>query len=256
MYHFFAEPSQIGEDEIRLTGTDVKHLQHVLRMQPGEQISVTDSVSGKEYRCEIKAYADGSVQLKIMWAEEACRELPARITLFQGLPKGDKMELIIQKAVELGAVAIVPVAAKRSVVRLDEKKAAAKQKRWQAIAESAAKQSRRNVIPQIHEVINFAEAAALAGQADVAIIPYERAKGIENTRQQIAKITPGKSVAVLIGPEGGFEESEIQMAENQGICPVTLGKRILRTETAGLAVLSVLMFHLESAQAETDIHEE
>lgn len=252
MYQFFADPSQIGERDIRITGTDVNHMKNVLRMQKGEQVCITDRESGREYRCELLGYEDKAALLGIMWSEEANRELPSKIYLFQGLPKGDKMELIIQKAVELGAYEIVPVATKRAVVRLDEKKAAAKQKRWQSIAESAAKQCKRNILPKVHEVMKFSDAAAYAEKLDLVLIPYELAEGIEKTRSLLDMASPGKSVGIFIGPEGGFDEAEIALAKEAGIHAVTLGKRILRTETAGLAVLSVLMFHLECAQAGAD----
>lgn len=250
MYYFFAESSDIGEKEILIRGTDVNHMKHVLRMQAGEQVCVTDKASGREYRCEIKAYTEQEACLKIMWVEEADRELPSRIILFQGLPKGDKMEWIIQKAVELGVYAIVPVATKRAVVKLDEKKAAAKQKRWQSIAESAAKQCKRNIIPQIYPVMKFAQAAAMAKELDRALIPYELAEGMEETRKQIAAVGTGETIGIFIGPEGGFEDTEVALAQENGVHPVTLGKRILRTETAGLMIVSVLMFHLEGLQAE------
>ena len=159
------------------------------------------------------------------------------------------METIIQKAVELGAYEIVPVATKRAVVKLDAKKAASKQKRWQSIAESAAKQCKRNVIPNVHEVLKFADAIAMAKELDVVLIPYELAEDMEETKRQIERVTPGKSVGIFIGPEGGFEEAEVLLAKEAGICPITLGKRILRTETAGMTVLSILMFHLECVQA-------
>ena len=153
MYDFFADSSAIGEKEIIIRGSDLNHMKNVLRLQIGEQICIHEESTGKEYRCEIAGYEKDVAQLHIMWVEEANRELPSKIYLFQGLPKGDKMELIIQKAVELGVYEIIPVATKRAVVKLDAKKAEAKQKRWQSIAESAAKQSRRNIIPHIHEVV-------------------------------------------------------------------------------------------------------
>lgn len=183
-----------------------------------------------------------------MWVEEANRELPSKIYLFQGLPKGDKMELIIQKAVELGVYEIIPVATKRAVVKLDAKKAEAKQKRWQSIAESAAKQSRRNIIPHIHEVVKFGQAVDYAKNLDITLIPYELAEDMEKTKQIFETIQPGQSIGIFIGPEGGFDESEIVLAQENGISPITLGKRILRTETAGMAVLSVLMFQLEGRE--------
>ena len=159
------------------------------------------------------------------------------------------MELIIQKAVELGAFAVVPVATKNAVVRLDEKKAQAKGKRWQAIAESAAKQSKRSRIPQVEPVMTLKEAFSFVrdGEFDLCLIPYELETGMDTMKQALAKAAPGQNIAVFIGPEGGFHEEEIQTALETGICPVSLGSRILRTETAGLAILSVLMMKLEGA---------
>ena len=196
----------------------------------------------------VAGYEKDVAHLHIMWVEEANRELPSKIYLFQGLPKGDKMELIIQKAVELGVYEIIPVATKRAVVKLDAKKAEAKQKRWQSIAESAAKQSRRNIIPHIHEVVKFGQAVDYAKNLDITLIPYELAEDMEKTKQIFETIQPGQSIGIFIGPEGGFDESEIALAQENGISPITLGKRILRTETAGMAVLSVLMFQLEGRE--------
>ena len=156
------------------------------------------------------------------------------------------MELIIQKAVELGVYEVIPVAAKRSVVKLDEKRAAGKLARWQGIAEAAAKQSKRRIIPQIHTVMSMEKAAAYASAMDIRLIPYELAEGMEKTKELISSLRPGQTIAVFIGPEGGFEESEIRLAVESGICPVTMGKRILRTETAGLTILSWIMYQLES----------
>lgn len=244
MHHFFVSPEQIGSREILIQGGDVNHIRNVLRMTPGEQITVSGG-DATEYRCEIIRIEEDLVTAKIMWAEEAGAELPSKICLFQGLPKGDKMELIIQKAVELGAYEIVPVATRRTVVKLDKKKEAAKGKRWNSIAESAAKQSKRGIIPEVKPVMTFAQAVEYAKAYEKRLIPYELAEGMEETRRILDGISPGTSVAVFIGPEGGFDESEIALAREAGILPVTLGRRILRTETAGMTVLSVLMFHLE-----------
>lgn len=172
-------------------------------------------------------------------------ELPSKVFLFQGLPKGDKMELIIQKAVELGVYEVIPVAAKRAVVKLDEKKAKGKILRWQGIAEAAAKQSRRRIIPEVQKVMTMKEAIAYASGMDIRIIPYEMAEGMEKTKGIIASLKPGQTIAVFIGPEGGFEESEIEEAKAAGIYPITMGRRILRTETAALAILAWIMYQLE-----------
>lgn len=245
MYQFFVEPSQIQGNRIVITGSDVNHIKNVLRMKAGDEIAVSNGMDGKEYRCGIESFTEDEIVCGLRFVKEDGVELPSKIYLFQGLPKADKMELIIQKAVELGAFEVIPVAAKRCVVRLDEKKAAGKISRWQGIAEAAAKQSKRAVIPKVHPVLSMKEAVAYAQNMDVKLIPYELAEGMQHTKQMIEAVKPEQSIAVFIGPEGGFEESEIQMAREAGIEPVTLGRRILRTETAGFTVISWLMYQLE-----------
>ena len=246
MYQFFVEPSQIQGNRIVITGSDVNHIKNVLRMKVGDEIAVSNGMDGKEYRCGIEAFTEDEIVCGLRFVKEDGVELPSKIYLFQGLPKADKMELIIQKAVELGAFEVIPVAAKRCVVRLDEKKAAGKISRWQGIAEAAAKQSKRAVIPKVHPVLSMKEAVAYAQNMDVKLIPYELAEGMQHTKQMIEAVKPEQSIAVFIGPEGGFEEGEIQMAREAGIEPVTLGRRILRTETAGFTVISWLMYQLET----------
>ena len=172
-------------------------------------------------------------------------ELSSRIYLFQGLPKQDKMELIVQKAVELGVYRVIPVSTRRAVVRLDQKKAGKKAERWQQIARSAAKQAKRGYVPEVAFPMSYREALEAARELDVILIPYELAKDMKETKEIIERIRPGKSVGIFIGPEGGFEKEEVELALEYGAMPVTLGRRILRTETAGMAMLSVLMFHLE-----------
>lgn len=244
MHHFFVDRSQVGEREILITGSDVNHMKNVLRMREGDEIKISDG-SNKVYHCRITDVAEGTIAAEILSAEESFAELPAQIYLFQGIPKGDKMELIIQKAVELGAYAIVPMATNRVVVKLDAKKEQSKLRRWSAIAESAAKQSGRTIVPEILPVMTFGEACAYVKEFEHKLIPYECAEGMERTRELVGRIKPGSRVAVLIGPEGGFEKEEIELAVQEGIEPVTLGKRILRTETAGMSLLSVLMFYLD-----------
>ncbi len=247
MQRFFVEPHQIDEvaHQIHIVGTDVNHISNVLRMKQGEEVWISDG-GKKEYRCAIEAFSLDEVLLHIIYAQEPDYELPSRIYLFQGLPKADKMELIIQKAVELGAYEVIPVETKRCVVKLDGKKAAKKVDRWQQIAESAAKQSKRMLIPNVHEVISFKEALKYAQSMDIRLIPYELTKGMQETKEILAAIEPGQSIGIFIGPEGGFEEKEVAAAIEEGAKPITLGRRILRTETAGLAILSVLMFQLEN----------
>ena len=246
MYQFFVEPGQIQGRRIIITGSDVNHIRNVLRMKPGEEIAVSNGTDGREYRCGIESFTEDEVICSLRFVKEDGVELPSRIHLFQGLPKADKMELIVQKAVELGAYEVIPVAARRCVARLDEKKASSRISRWQGIAEAAAKQSRRGIIPQVHPVMNMREAVAYARTMEVKLIPYELAENMGHTKEVLGAVKPGTDIAVFIGPEGGFEQEEIELAMAAGIEPVTLGRRILRTETAGLTVLSWLMYHLES----------
>lgn len=245
MQNFFVYDWQVQGDMVTIEGTDVNHIVNVLRMKVGEEVSVHDDVNRK-YLCRIAELQEDKVCLSILEQQTSDTELPCRIYLFQGLPKGDKMEWIIQKGVELGAYAIVPVATKRAVVKLDEKKAQKKVARWNSIAESAAKQSGRGMIPEVLPVMKFAEALQFAEDLDLNLIPYEKAEGIADTKQRIAEIRPGQSIGIFIGPEGGFEEAEVEMAKEMQAVPVTLGRRILRTETAGMTMLSILMYHLES----------
>ena len=244
MQNFFVYDSQVQGENIYIEGTDVNHIVHVLRMKVGEEVSVHDDVNRK-YLCRIEKLLEERVVLSIVEQQESDTELSCPIYLFQGLPKGDKMEWIIQKCVELGVHAIVPVATKRAVVKLDEKKAQKKVNRWNAIAESAAKQSGRGIVPEVLPVMKWKEALEYARQLDVKMIPYEKAAGINATKQLIASVSFGQSVGIFIGPEGGFEEAEVEAAKEIGAVPVTLGRRILRTETAGMTILSILMYHLE-----------
>lgn len=249
MQHFFVPPSQVEETEIVVLGSDVNHMKNVLRMRPGEEVTISDG-NNCRYLCRINSYlgdsqSDARALLDIVERETVDTELTSKIYLFQGLPKQDKMELIVQKAVELGVYEIIPVVTKRSVVKLDEKKARKKTERWQEIAKSAAKQAGRGIIPEVTTVFSWKEALGHAGKLDVILIPYELAEGMKETKKVIESIKPGQSVGIFIGPEGGFEKEEVEQAMAEGAAAITLGKRILRTETAGLTTLSVLMFHLE-----------
>ncbi len=244
MNQFFVEESQIQGSEIIIEGTDVNHIKNVLRMKPGEEIMVSNGTD-KHYICSILTISGEQVVAKIVDIDTNSTELPVKLYLFQGLPKADKMELIIQKSVELGVSEIIPVAMKRCVVKLDGKKEKSKLTRWQGIAESAAKQSKRMVIPKISNVMNFKEAVAYAKTLDYNIIPYEFANGMEKSKQVIKELGQYKSVGIFIGPEGGFDEGEIAYAKENNMQIISLGKRILRTETAGLTALSIIMFELE-----------
>ncbi len=244
MQNFFVTPFQVKEGLIYIEGSDVNHMKNVLRMRVGEQIRVNDGNNGC-YLCEIAAYEEKAACLRIV--EEICAdtELPCRIYLFQGLPKQEKMELIVQKCVELGVYEIIPVFMKRCVVKLDDKKAKKKAERWQEISKSAAKQAGRGIIPRVCEAVPYKEALKRVEELDVALMPYELAEDMGETKKVIESIAPGQSVGIFIGPEGGFDREEAEAAVRAGAKEITLGRRILRTETAGLSILAVLMFHLE-----------
>lgn len=232
-------------NQITITGSDVNHICNVLRMETGDWV-VACNGQGKDYVSRIFSMGREKVVLQVEKVQETGTELPAKITLFQGIPKKDKMEFIIQKAVELGVSRIVPVFTKRCVVKLaDGNKTAKKLERWQAIAESAAKQCDRGIIPLVHAPVMLEEAFDMAKLLEYNMIPYELQDGINQSREIVAAACRESSVGIFIGPEGGFEAEEVKKAMEAGIRPITLGKRILRTETAGMALLAIMMFQMQ-----------
>lgn len=245
MYRFYVQEDRIGADGIIIEGSDVNHIKNVLRLEPGDWVVACDG-AGKDYVSRIQALEADRVILQVEKVQETGSELPVKITLFQGLPKKDKMEFVIQKAVELGVYEIVPVIMKRCVVRLDgEKKIRKKQERWQAIAEAAAKQCDRGIIPVVHAPVTMDQAFDIARGIEYNMIPYELQDGMEASREIVAEACHHKTLGIFIGPEGGLEQEEVSQAMERQIHPLTLGKRILRTETAGMALLSILMFQLQ-----------
>lgn len=244
MYRFFVPVENVYEKEIRITGDDINHIKNVLRMSEGEKVVVSCG-QGTDYYCIIENIQETGITLRIKEMKPVSTELPVRIVLFQALPKLDKMELVIQKAIELGASEVVPVRSRRCVVKLEDKKEEKKLTRWRNIAESAAKQSGRGILPEIHSIMDFDKAMEYAKELDTVMIPYELCETMTESEETIKKAAGQRSVGIFIGPEGGFERSEIELATENGAVPISLGKRILRTETAGLAVLSVLMFLIE-----------
>lgn len=245
MHRFYVTPEQIEDKKITITGPDVNHIKNVLRMKPGDEIIICNG-QGKDCYCIINKVSEGVISCEIQSEQSTGTELNSRITLFQGLPKKDKMELIIQKAVELGVHEIIPVMTKRVIVKLEDKKKEEKKlERWQAIAEGAAKQSNRGMIPKVKPVMSFEEAVRMAGSMDFCILPYENARGMQHTRELMQELPKYNTIGVFIGPEGGFEEAEVERAKLNNIHPITLGKRILRTETAGLAALAMMVLSLE-----------
>ena len=240
MPKFFVEPNQVKDNLIYILGEDAKHIKTVLRSREGDELTLCDGL-GMDYFCRIKALEEGVVA-EIIGSEPCQSEPKTKITLYQGLPKADKMELIIQKCVELGVDRIVAVSTERCIVKLD-KKEEKKLERWQKIAEAAAKQSGRGKIPEIApKVLRFSQALAEAKKLSGAIIPYEKEenRGIRSFVENFS----GQEIGVFIGPEGGFTEEEIQSAIDAGVLPITLGKRILRTETAGMTTIAILLYEL------------
>ena len=241
MPKFFFHKNDISRGQVQLFGEDEKHIKTVLRAREGEEITLCDG-EGMDYQCRIASLERG-VLLDIISTDVCETEPKTKITLYQGLPKADKMELIIQKCVELGIDRIVAVSTERAIVKLD-KRETKKLERWQKIAEAAAKQSGRGKIPEIgQQVLKFKEAVAEAKELDGAIIPYEREQ--ETGIRQFVQNFKGESVGVFIGPEGGFADEEIALAQENGITPITLGKRILRTETAGMTTTAILLYELD-----------
>ncbi|MCR5684639.1 MAG: 16S rRNA (uracil(1498)-N(3))-methyltransferase [Lachnospiraceae bacterium] len=248
MYHFYTDRSNIYDDHILLDGADVNHIRNVLRMRDGEEVIICDK-EGIDHYCRIDGNDGGRLKLSILKSGSNEAELATKLVLYQGIPKKDKLELIIQKAVELGAFEIVPVMTKRVIVKEGEaSKEARKLERLNQIAKSAAEQSGRGIIPRVRPMIGFSEAVEESRKLDKCLIPYENAdnsaSGMEFTRQAIKALKGMDSAGIFIGPEGGFEEEEVKLAVDNNAVPISLGKRILRTETAGLAVLSMIMYEL------------
>ncbi len=243
MYNFFVKSENRSKNRFLIVDKDFNHIKNVLRMKTGDKILVT--CDDKSALCKIVEINCDTVITEIIEENYQDTSLPVEIYLFQGLPKSDKMELIIQKAVELGVHAIVPVETMRSVVKLDEKKKDGKRTRWQAISESAAKQSKRNSIPEVKNVMSFDNAIEFAKTMDVFLIPYENAFGMIDTKNALTQIKSGMKIGVMIGAEGGFEQSEIEKALSINGKVISLGKRILRAETASIATLSMLMLYCE-----------
>lgn len=243
MYNFFVDENARVGDHFRIGGKDHNHICNVLRMQVGDTFLV--SCDGISSLCRLERMEDDVVVAEIVEEDYRSTELPVHFYLFQGLPKGDKLELIIQKTVELGVAGIVPVEMSRCVMKLDDKKKKSKRERWQSIAESAAKQSKRNIIPEVSDVISYKQAMGKIAEMDLFLVPYENERGMIETKEALSRIQPGMSVGILIGPEGGFDDKEIALAREAGAAVISLGKRILRAETAAVTAVAMGMLHVE-----------
>ena len=245
MHQFFIDNSQISGHDLFIMGQDCHHVRAVLRMRKGDTLSLIGREDGREYRCHIEGFEEDRVHCRLDFIKEKDAELPVQVFLFQGLPKGDKMDFIVEKSVELGVKGIIPVSCDRSVVRYDEKKAHSRLMHWRGKAEAAAKQCRRTAVPEVSPVCSMDEALEMAAGLNKAVIPYELAEDFSITREIIGTLRAGSSIGFFIGPEGGFSEREVEKAEKKGVSPITLGKRILRTETAALVFLSWINYHFE-----------
>lgn len=243
MYNFFVNIEDKKDNRYFISGDDYNHIKNVLRMNIGEQFLV--SCEGVSDLCRLQSFEGDTVVAEIVEENYQNTNLPINIHLFQGLPKSDKLELIIQKAVELGVASVTPVAMKRSIVKIDEKKKKSKTERWQAIAAAAAKQSKRSLVPEVREVLSYKEMINAVKNLDLILVPYECANGMSATKEALSKIKSGMNIGIIIGPEGGFEQSEIDAARDVGGCIISLGSRILRTETAAIASMSMCMLYSE-----------
>ena len=248
MPKFFITQNQIENEKITIIGKDVNHIKNVLRQKNGDEIIICDNTTEQDYKCKIEKIEEEKILCEIQEKIENNSESNVKITIFQGLPKSDKMELVIQKSVELGVYDITPIEMKRCVVKLKEKDKAKKIERWQKIAEVAAKQSGRNQIPKINDIIPVKNICKLTEKYDLILVAYEKEEN--TTLKQVLKEIKQENkenlkIAVVIGPEGGIEEEEIEMLQQSGAKIITLGRRILRTETVALNMLSIILYELD-----------
>ena len=242
MSKFFVPKENIFDDKIFITGGDVAHILKVLRMKKNDKLCLCDG-KGIDYEASIFEVSNDKIVCEILSQKKSDTEANIEVTLFQGIPKASKMDYIIQKTTELGIVRIVPCEMTRCVSKLDKKDAVKKCERWQKISEEAAKQSGRGVIPEVHAPVTFDEAINLMKQSDLCFAPFE-CEEQTTLKSILTQKSDVKTVSYIIGPEGGFDMDEVEKLKNNGVKTVTLGKRILRTETAGEAVLSMVMYEL------------
>ena len=247
MHRFFVSPDEIMQSSCIITGDDAHHIQNVLRLRVGEKITLCNT-QGTDYLAVIQEMDKGWVKVSLLHSSASQTEPDLKVTLLQGLPKASKMDTIIQKCVELGVYDVMPITTGRTVVKVNsnrdgEKKVA----RWQRVADEAAKQSRRGILPVVHKPVSF-EQAVQECEADLKIIFWEEERNQSlRTLLQNPAARPN-SIAILIGPEGGLEEEEINLARQHDWVSATLGARILRTETAGMAVLAAIMYQMEELE--------
>ena len=248
MPKFFVESNQINEDEIVIQNDDVNHIKNVLRAKIGDNLDICNYMTSENYNCKIDEINDKYIKCKIIDRVNSNVESKVKVSIFQGLPKADKMELIIQKSVELGAYDITPVEMKRCVVKLNDKEKQKKVQRWQKISEVAAKQSGRNIIPKINDIVNVNQLCEKFKEYDLVLVAYEKEK-LDTLKKELQKIDKSQNnikIAIIIGPEGGIEEKEIELFKENKAKIITLGSRILRTETVALNMISIITYELDS----------
>ena len=248
MSKFFVKENQIKNNIVKIIGQDVNHIRNVLRLNLEDQIKICNEDTSENYNCSIKQIEKDEIICEIKEKVTSQVESNVEITIFQGLPKADKMELIIQKSTELGASKFVPVALNRCIVKLSGKDAQKKIERWQKISEVAAKQCGRDLIPKIENIENIEEVKNQIPDFDLFFVAYEQEKNVylKQVLQEVDKNKEKIKIAFLIGPEGGLEEKEVEQMKNAGAKVISLGNRILRTETVALSVTSIIMYELEN----------
>lgn len=247
MPKFFVKNSQINDDKVTITGKDVNHIKNVLRLNIDDDIQVCNLETAENYMCGITRLNNETIECNIFKKINSEAESNIHINVFQGIPKSDKMELIIQKAVELGASEITPVEMKRCVVKIDDKTKVKKIARWQKISEVAAKQCGRDIVPKINEVTNIKNICNLIKEYDIVLLAYENEQEntLKNELLRLKDKTSGKlKIGIIIGPEGGMDIQEVKALKDDGAKVITLGKRILRTETVAFVLTSIIMYEL------------
>ena len=241
MHNFFVEEKQISNG-ITIIGTDVNHIKNVLRLKIKENICVHSKNSANKYICQIEEINETEIKCKIIEKITENKESNIYINIVQALPKADKMELIIQKCTELGVMEFTPLELNRCIAKISQKDEQKKLQRWQTIAEVAAKQCSRDIIPKINNIYNIKNLPEILQDYDMIIIAYENEQ--KNTLKQVIETINAKRIAIIIGPEGGLEEKEVENLKAYGYTSVTLGKRILRTETVAIALSSIILYKM------------
>ena len=247
MPKFFVKNEQIKDDKIIILGEDVKHIKNVLRLNVDDDVQVCNLDTSENYTCGISKITNNSIECNIFNKKRSEAESNIHIHVFQGVPKSDKMELIIQKCVELGIAELTPVEMKRCIAKIDEKSKDKKIARWQKISEVASKQCGRDVIPKINNVINIKNICNLTSEYDIVLLAYENEE-FNTLKSELSKIKSLNKkhlkIAIIIGPEGGLDKEEVEYLKQNGSKVVTLGKRILRTETVAFVLTSIIMYEL------------